>query len=198
MRFILRMMEERAGAAGLQPASQPVFLRRGLPREAGPISDSGRIRNELQTLVSEALDHVGDKIRVNSRSHPPEVIPKERQKKLLEILRWYKQEHPVWFHWLEVSEAQVVSVGIVAIAPGLIPDAAAFAEEMLDDEIHHLGVRRFRRSGIDLLSSRLSRRSGARLHPAVRWTAPPVADLGALDFREERASRATAALRVHW
>ena len=54
-------------------------------------------------VCSEALDHVGDKIRVNFDRISPDVISKERQKKLLEILKWYKEEHPVWFHWLEVS-----------------------------------------------------------------------------------------------
>jgi hypothetical protein len=57
---------------------------------------------------------------------------------------------------------------------------------MLDDEIHHLGVRRlppvrYRPSLFEALASVGS----AWLRPAVRWaSAPPVADLGALDFRE--------------
>lgn len=67
------------------------------------ISDSGRIRNELQTLCSEALDHDGPNIRVNFDRIAPELISEDRQKKLREILTWYKQEHPVWFAWLELA-----------------------------------------------------------------------------------------------
>jgi hypothetical protein len=46
---------------------------------------------------------VGEKIRVDFDRISPDVISKERQKKLLEILKWYKQEHPIWFHWLEIA-----------------------------------------------------------------------------------------------
>jgi len=70
------------------------------------ISDSGRIRNELQTLCSEALDFLGDeRIRIHFDRIPAEVIPSDKQLKLLEILRWYKANHPLWFSWLEISEA---------------------------------------------------------------------------------------------
>jgi len=66
------------------------------------ISDSGRIRNELQTLCSEALDHDGQNIRLNFNRIPPEVISEEHQRKLRDILTWYKTEHPVWFGWLDL------------------------------------------------------------------------------------------------
>lgn len=67
------------------------------------ISDSGRIRNELQTLCSEALEFKGeekmilhfDKIALN-------VIPEDKQKILYDILKWYVKEHPMWFSWLEI------------------------------------------------------------------------------------------------
>ena len=68
------------------------------------ISDSGRIRNELQTLCSEALDHDGPNIRVHFDRIPPEVISEERQQTLRDILTWYKKEHPVWFGWLELVD----------------------------------------------------------------------------------------------
>ena len=69
------------------------------------ISDSGRIRNELQTLCVEALEFVNSAtIRVHFDRIPPEVIPLEKQIKLLEVLRWYKRRHPIWFSWLEVVE----------------------------------------------------------------------------------------------
>ncbi len=70
------------------------------------ISDSGRIRNELQTLCAEALEFSdSDHIRVHFDRIPPEVISLENQKKLLDVLRWYKSRHPIWFSWLEIAEA---------------------------------------------------------------------------------------------
>jgi hypothetical protein len=69
------------------------------------ISDSGRIRNELQTLCSEALEFNGERgIRVVFSRIPGDVISSEQQKRLLEILRWYKKHHPIWFSWLEIVE----------------------------------------------------------------------------------------------
>lgn len=67
------------------------------------ISDSGRIRNELQTLCTEALEFLEeDRIRIFFDRIPPEVIPFQKQEKLLKILTWYLQRHPRWFSWLEV------------------------------------------------------------------------------------------------
>jgi hypothetical protein len=79
----------------------------GEPFETRPvkISDSGRIRNELQTLCAEALEFVdSQKIRLHFDLIPPEVISYDRQRKLLEVLRWYKTRHPIWFSWLELVE----------------------------------------------------------------------------------------------
>ena len=71
------------------------------------ISDSGRIRNELQTLCSEALEFPQqDHIRVHFDRIPPEVIPPASQVKLREILHWYKEAHPLWFSWLELAEPE--------------------------------------------------------------------------------------------
>jgi len=68
------------------------------------ISDSGRIRNELQTLCSEALEFIGEeRIRVHFERIPPEVISMEKQQKLLEVLHWYIKRHPRWFSWLEIA-----------------------------------------------------------------------------------------------
>jgi hypothetical protein len=70
------------------------------------ISDSGRIRNELQTLCAEALEFVNaHNIRVHFDRIPPEVIPCDKQKTLLEVLRWYKKRHPLWFSWMDLVEA---------------------------------------------------------------------------------------------
>jgi hypothetical protein len=70
------------------------------------ISDSGRIRNELQTLCAEALEFTdGDHIRVHFDRIPPEVISLENQRELVDVLRWYKTRHPIWFSWLELADA---------------------------------------------------------------------------------------------
>ncbi|HJS75481.1 MAG TPA: hypothetical protein VJ921_14410, partial [Vicinamibacteria bacterium] len=103
IRFTLRMMEEPERARLVfNPLLNRFFYGEDFRERPVRVSDSGRIRNELQTLCSEALDHVGEKIRINFERISPDVISKERQKKLLEILKWYKQEHPIWFHWLEI------------------------------------------------------------------------------------------------
>ncbi len=69
------------------------------------ISDSGRIRNELQTLCSEALEHFGFKgIRIYFSKISPDVISPEDQKELRNILTWYKKNHPIWFSWLEFGD----------------------------------------------------------------------------------------------
>jgi hypothetical protein len=66
------------------------------------ISDSGRIRNELQTLCSEALEHYGKNgIKIHYDQITTDVISLEDQKTLREILNWYKKNHPIWFEWLE-------------------------------------------------------------------------------------------------
>jgi hypothetical protein len=66
------------------------------------ISDSGRIRNELQTLCSEALEHSGkNSIKIHFDQITTDVISLEDQRTLREILTWYKKNHPIWFDWLE-------------------------------------------------------------------------------------------------
>ena len=71
------------------------------------ISDSGRIRNELQTLCAEALEFLGEeRMRIHFDRIPPEVISPENQERLLEILKWYTEHHPIWFSWLEIVEKQ--------------------------------------------------------------------------------------------
>jgi len=68
------------------------------------ISDSGRIRNELQTLCSEALEHFGDNgIRLYFDRISGDVIFPEQQVLLREILVWYQEHHPLWFSWLELA-----------------------------------------------------------------------------------------------
>jgi hypothetical protein len=67
------------------------------------ISDSGRIRNELQTLCSEALDYLADnRMRIVFDRIPSEVITPDKREVLLEVLKWYVELHPMWFHWLDI------------------------------------------------------------------------------------------------
>ncbi len=69
------------------------------------ISDSGRIRNELQTLCPLALESFGTRgIRVHFNRINEGVMPKEKQAKIREILAWFKENHPVWFSWLELAD----------------------------------------------------------------------------------------------
>ncbi len=68
------------------------------------VSDSGRIRNELQTLCLEAIEFIGsEKLRVHFDRILPEVISSENQRTLLDVLQWYKAHHPRWFAWLEIA-----------------------------------------------------------------------------------------------
>ncbi len=67
------------------------------------ISDSGRIRNELQTMFSQALEHDGERMRVHFDRVDEKVMPRDRQRAIRKVLEWYKANHPVWFEWLEIA-----------------------------------------------------------------------------------------------
>ena len=67
---------------------------------------SGRIRNALQTLCSEALE-IGtddDSIRVHFDRIDPAVLSEVKQRFIGEVLRWYKRHHPIWFDWLKLDD----------------------------------------------------------------------------------------------
>ena len=67
------------------------------------ISDSGRIRNELQTLASEALDYIDDDaICVVFDRIDEAVLSKDKQQLIREVITWYKDRHPYWFRWLHI------------------------------------------------------------------------------------------------
>jgi hypothetical protein len=72
-------------------------------RRAVKISDSGRIRNELQTMLSQALEYDGETIRVHFDRVDEQVMPKDKQAAIRRVLEWYKTSHPVWFGWLEIA-----------------------------------------------------------------------------------------------
>jgi hypothetical protein len=68
------------------------------------ISDSGRIRNELQTLCSEAIEYLpDDRMLVHFERVDDAVLPPDKKALIREVLDWYKAEHPIWFGWLEMT-----------------------------------------------------------------------------------------------
>jgi hypothetical protein len=101
--FTLRLMETMETA---RQVFSPLLVRflSGVDHTTRPvkISDSGRIRNELQTMMSQALEHDGERMRVHFDRVPEEVMPREKQEGIRKVLQWYKREHPVWFDWLEM------------------------------------------------------------------------------------------------
>lgn len=68
------------------------------------ISDSGRIRNELQTLAAEAIEYQpDDRMLVHLDRIDDEVMPPDKKELIREVLSWYRKHHPVWFRWLETD-----------------------------------------------------------------------------------------------
>ncbi len=104
--FTLRLMERmEESRLVFNPLLIRFFYGEDYRGRAVKISDSGRIRNELQTLCAEALEHTKEHLRVHFDRIPDEVISPEHQTILLEVLRWYKEHHPIWFRWLEFVES---------------------------------------------------------------------------------------------
>jgi hypothetical protein len=101
--FTLRLMESLENT---RQVFSPLLVRflSGVDHTTRPvkISDSGRIRNELQTMLSQALEHDGERIRVHFDRINEKVMPRARQAAIRKVLEWYKANHPVWFSWLEV------------------------------------------------------------------------------------------------
>ena len=67
------------------------------------ISDSGRIRNELQTLCTDALEYFDNKVILNFEKISKATICEKEQIILRKILEWYKKNYPIWFEWLELD-----------------------------------------------------------------------------------------------
>jgi len=102
--FTLRLMENFETT---RQVFSPLLVRflSGVDHTTRPvkISDSGRIRNELQTMVPQALEHDGDRIRVHYERINEMVLSPDKQAKIRDVLAWYKANHPVWFEWLELA-----------------------------------------------------------------------------------------------
>ena len=105
VRLSLRFMEdEKVRPLVCNPLLTRFFRGEDYKRRPVKISDSGRIRNELQTLCSEAMEHFGKNgMRVHFDRISTDVISLENQERLKEILAWYKDHHPLWFSWLELD-----------------------------------------------------------------------------------------------
>jgi hypothetical protein len=103
--FTLRLMEKpEEQKLVFNPLLSRFFYGEDFQNRPVKISDSGRIRNELQTLCSEALEYKSNGIiRIHLDRILPEVISLEEQKILHEVLEWYKKHHPLWFSWLEIE-----------------------------------------------------------------------------------------------
>ncbi len=68
------------------------------------ISDSGRIRNELLTLCSEAIEYLpDDRMQLDFGLIDEAVLPNDKRELIREVLIWYKKNHPIWFKWLELK-----------------------------------------------------------------------------------------------
>ena len=68
------------------------------------ISDSGRIRNELQTLCSEAIEYLPNgQMAVRFDEVDDAVLPPDKKVLIQEVLAWYQKHHPIWFQWLKME-----------------------------------------------------------------------------------------------
>jgi hypothetical protein len=101
----LRMMKPEEGRGLVfQPLLQRFLQGEDYTQRAVKISDSGRIRNELQTLCSDALEFPAqNRMRLVFEKIPEAVFSAEQIQRLRQLLCWYKERHPVWFTWLELS-----------------------------------------------------------------------------------------------
>jgi hypothetical protein len=102
--FTLRLMEPLETTRQIFSPLLVRFLS-GVDHATRPvkISDSGRIRNELQTMIPQALEHDGDHILVHFERINEMVLSPDKQAKIRTVLRWYKTNHPVWFEWLDLT-----------------------------------------------------------------------------------------------
>ena len=102
--FTFRLMEPLETA---RHVFSPLLVRfmSGVDYTTRPVkvSDSGRIRNELQTMLSQALEHDGETVRVHFDRLDEKVVPREKQEIIRQVLTWYRANHPVWFGWLEIA-----------------------------------------------------------------------------------------------
>jgi hypothetical protein len=105
VRFVFRFLEPfEQTRLVFSPLLERFIAGEDYRSRAVKVSDSGRIRNELQTLCSQALEYRDHRIRVHFRRIGDEVILPEKQRVIRQVLEWYKANHPVWFSWLEIAD----------------------------------------------------------------------------------------------
>ncbi len=99
----LRMMEpEDQMRMVFSPLLDRFYSGQDFRTRAVKISDSGRIRNELQTLALQSIEILPDgRMRLRLNNVDDAVLPPDKKGLILEVLRWYKTNHPIWFKWLE-------------------------------------------------------------------------------------------------
>ena len=101
--FALRLEESLADSKLVFSPLLNRFLKgEDFLHRAVKISDSGRIRNELQTLCSDALTYFGNTVVLEFEKISRATISPENQEKLRQVLTWYKENYPIWFEWLEI------------------------------------------------------------------------------------------------
>jgi len=104
MTFVFRFLESlEQTRLVFSPLLERLIAGEDYKSRAVKISDSGRIRNELQTLASQALEYADSRIVVHFDRIDDEVMPRTKQAAIRDVLQWYKQNHPVWFRWLEIA-----------------------------------------------------------------------------------------------
>lgn len=105
IKFTLRLLESfEQSKLVFSPLLNRFFKGEDFKTRAVKISDSGRIRNELQTLCAAALEYIQGTMILHFNKIPAATISRDDQKKLKEILSWYKQNYTIWFEWLELKE----------------------------------------------------------------------------------------------
>jgi hypothetical protein len=104
VRFVFRFLEPLDQTRLIfSPLLERFIAGEDYRTRAVKVSDSGRIRNELQTLCSQALEYRDHRIRIHFDRIDDQVILPEKKRLIREVLSWYKQNHPVWFSWLEIA-----------------------------------------------------------------------------------------------
>ena len=100
----LRLMESfEESRRVFSPLLDRLYAGESYRDRAVKISDSGRIRNELETWCAAALEPVGEiGVRLHLDRVEESVLSKEKKAFVREVLGWYKKTHPIWFDWLEI------------------------------------------------------------------------------------------------
>ncbi|MEZ4651664.1 MAG: hypothetical protein R3E97_23250 [Candidatus Eisenbacteria bacterium] len=103
-KLTLRLMESfEESRRVFSPLLDRLYAGEHYEARAVKISDSGRIRNELETWCAAALEPVGESgVRLHLDRVEESVLSKEKKAFVREVLSWYKKTHPIWFDWLEI------------------------------------------------------------------------------------------------